>query len=172
MVFTVEPALATELKKTGRRFPRQGPVRVPHVQRCCDCGWFAGADTYEFQKVAGTGENPADKWQRVVDGKATPTSTRPRWRTCCRSSRRCARSRSPRPTKAAGNAPAALVVSASYDTDKFERVRFIKTDKQVRRRSRRRSWRAKLDASAYDETMKALDAVLAPPPPPPPPPAK
>jgi hypothetical protein len=73
-------------------------------------------------------------------------------------------------TNAAGNVPPSLVVSASYDTDKFERVRFTRNDKEALGMREGEAGVAVLDSSSYDETIKALDGVLAPPAPPAPPP--
>jgi hypothetical protein len=61
------------------------------------------------------------------------------------------------------NAPVALVASTSYDTNKFERVRFIRNDKQVLGVREGEPGAAVLDSNAFDEMMKALDAVISPP---------
>jgi len=52
------------------------------------------------------------------------------------------------------------VAAVSYDTDKFERVRFIKSEKEVSGVREGESGVAVVDGSAFDETMKALDAVI------------
>jgi endo-1,4-beta-mannosidase len=65
-------------------------------------------------------------------------------------------------TNAAGLADAALVAEASYDGDKSERVRFIRVDKEVRAVRDGEPGVAVVDADSFDETMKALDALVAP----------
>ena len=57
-------------------------------------------------------------------------------------------------------------MSASYDNGKFERVRFGRggTDSYGAREGEPGA--GKLDASALDDILKALDTVAAPPPPP------
>jgi hypothetical protein len=108
----------------------------------------------------------------VIDGKATDLDTTKVEDFLSKLSALRAQSFNPT-TNAAGSAEAALVASASYDTDKFERVRFIKGDKQLFGVREGESGVAVVDQSAFDETIKALDAAIAPPAPTTPaPPAK
>jgi hypothetical protein len=166
MIFAVEPSLATEVKKpvADLRDKDLFEFRMFNVLRLRIA---RGADTYEFQKVTGTGTPPADKWQRIIDGKPVDVDTTKMDDLVSKLSNLRAQSFNPT-TNAAGNAPPALVVSASYDTDKFERVRFIRNDKEALGSRDGEAGVAVLDSSSYDETVKALEAVVAPPPPPPP----
>ena len=167
MLFAVDPSLATEVKKTADDFRDKDlfEFRTFNVLRL---RLVRGADTYEFQKVAGSGENPTDKWQRLVDGKGTDVDTTKMEDLISKLSALRAQSF----TATAGalaKAPPALVAESSYDTNKFERVRYMKDDKQTIAIREGETGVAVVDSSAYDETMKALDAVLAPPAPPAPP---
>jgi hypothetical protein len=164
MVFTVEPSLATDVKKPVADFRDKDlfEFRMFNVLRLRIA---RGADTYEFQKVTGTGTPPADKWQRMVDGKPVDVDTTKMEDLLSKASNLRAQSFNPT-TTAAGSAPPSLVISASYDTAKFERVRFIRNDKEALGMREGEAGVAVLDSSSYDETVKALDAVLAPPPPP------
>jgi hypothetical protein len=171
LLFTVEPALLTDVKKTADDF-RDKDLFEFRSFNALRIRVARGADTYEFQKVTGSGQNATDKWQRVVDGKATDLDTTKVEDFLSKVSALRAQSFNPT-TNAAGNAEPALVVAASYDTNKFERVRFIEGDKQLFAVREGESGVAVVDQTAFDETMKALDAAIAPPEPAAPaPPAK
>jgi hypothetical protein len=173
MMFAVDPSLATEVKKTADDF-RDKDLFEFRTFNILQFQLARGADVYEFKKVPGAGDNPTDKWQRVVDGKGTDVDTTKMEDFLSKLSALRAQSFNPN-TNAAGSAPPTLVASVSYDTNKFERVRFIKGEKEVSGVREGEGGVAVVDTSSFDETMKALDAVLAPPAPPtppaPPPPA-
>ena len=160
LLFAVDPSLAADLKKTVDdlrdkdlfEFRSFNAVRL-RVSR--------GGEMFEFQKVAGSGENPTDKWQRVQDGKTTDVDLTKMEDFLTKVAALRAQSFNPT-TNAAGLAAPALTVEASYDTDKFERVRFIKGESQVFGVRDGEPGVAVVDASDYEETMKALDAVVAP----------
>jgi hypothetical protein len=171
LLFTVDPAMLTDVKKTADDF-RDKDLFEFRSFNALRVRVTRAADTYEFQKVTGTGQNATDKWQRVVDGKATDLDTTKVEDFLSKLSALRAQSFNAT-TNAAGNAEPALVASASYDTNKFERVRFIKGDTQLFGVREGESGVAVVDQSAFDETMKALDAAIAPPAPAAPaPPAK
>jgi hypothetical protein len=67
-------------------------------------------------------------------------------------------------TNAAGLAAPALVAAASYDTDKFERVRLVSGEGQAFGVRDGEAGVAVLDANDVSETIKALDAVVNPAP--------
>ena len=163
MIFAVEPSLATEVKKSlaDLRDKDLFEFRMFNVVRLRIA---RGAETYEFQKVAGTGTPPADKWQRIVDGKPVDVDTTKMEDLLSKLSN--LRAQSFNATSTAASAQPSLVVSASYDTDKFERGRFFRNDKEALAIRDGEPGVAVLDATAYDESVKALDAVLAPPAPP------
>ena len=161
ILFTVDPALATDVKKSVDDFRDKDlfEFRTFNAQRV---RVVRGTETFEFQKVAGAGQNPTDKWQRVSDGKTTDLDTTKVEDFLSKLAALRAQSFNPT-TNAAGNAEPALVASASYETNKFERVRFIKGDKQMFGVREGETGVAVVDQSAFDETMKALDAAVAPP---------
>ena len=120
-----------------------------------------GSETLEFKKVAGTGENAGEKWQRTVDGKPTDVDTAKMDDFLSKLTALRAQS-FVTATPSTGLAMPTLVVSNSYDNGKFERVRIAKTAEVFAARDGEPGV-AKLDTNAFDETMKALDAALAPP---------
>lgn len=159
LIFAVDPSLATDVKKTVDElrakdlfaFRSFNAVRVRLTR---------GGEVFEFQKTAGSGETP-DKWQRLVDGKATDVNLTTIEDFLTKLAALRAQSFNPT-TNAAGRAAAALVAEVSYDGDKFERVRFIQGDKEVFGVRDGEAGVAVLDADSFSETMKALDAVVAP----------
>jgi hypothetical protein len=162
MIFKVEPSLAADLKKTvdDLRDKELFEFRTFSVVRL---QITRGADTYEFQKVAGGGEGGADKWQRVVDGKPTDLDTAKVEDFLTKLSALRAQSFNPT-TNAAGLAAPALVAAASYDTDKFERVRLVTGEGQAFGVRDGEAGVAVLDANDVNETIKALEAVVSPAP--------
>jgi Domain of unknown function (DUF4340) len=161
MIFKVESALATDLKKTAEELRDKDlfEFRTYNVVRL---QVTRGADTYEFQKVAG-GEGGADKWQRVVDGKATDVDTKAMEDFLSKLSGLRAQSFNPT-TNAGALAQAALVAATSYDSGKFERVRLISGKGQAFGVRDGEGGVAVLDANDLSETIKALDAVINPAP--------
>lgn len=119
-----------------------------------------GSDIYEFQKLTGAGENGTDKWQRVVDDNATDVDATKMDDLLSRLSSLRAQSFNPT-TNAAGSAPSTMV-AVSYDSGTFERVRLIGGDGQAFAVREGEPGVAVLDATAYDDAMKALDAIVAP----------
>jgi hypothetical protein len=161
MVFAVDPTLVADLGKPAEEFRKKDvfEFRSFNVARI---RLTRGAETYEFQKVAGTGENTAEKWQRVVAGGA-PADVEAAKMDDLLTKLTNLRAQSFKTSGGTLDKPA-LVVSASYDTAKFERVRLAKTTEAVAVRDDEPGV-AVLDSTAYDELMKAVDAVVAPPPP-------
>ena len=68
----------------------------------------------------------------------------------------------PLTTKAGLDKPA-MVVAASYDQGKFERVRFATVDADSFAAREGEGGSAKLEGRGYDEMVTALDTLLAPP---------
>jgi hypothetical protein len=158
LIFAVDPSLAADVKK-GVDDLRDKDLFEFRSFNALGLRLVRGAQTFEFKKV--TGGEGGDKWQRIADGKPTDTDLTKMEDLLTKLAALRAQSFNPT-TNAAGLADAALVVEASYDTDKFERVRFIKGDKEVFAVRDGEAGVAVVDSSAYDETMKALDAVVAP----------
>jgi hypothetical protein len=121
-----------------------------------------GTDTFEFQKVPGGGEG-ADKWQRVTAGQAADVDTTAMEDFLSKLSALRAQSFNST-TNAAGLAQPALVAAASYDSDKFERVRLISGEGQAFGVRDGEAGVAVLDANDVSETVKALDTVVSPAP--------
>jgi hypothetical protein len=159
LIFAVDPSVAADVKKTvdDLRDKDLFEFRSFNVQRL---RLTRGNETFEFQKVTGSGETP-DKWQRVVDGKATDVDLAKMEDFLTKLAALRAQSFNPT-TNAAGLADAALVAEATYDENKTERVRFIKSDEGVFGVRDGESGVAVVDADSFAETMKALDAVVAP----------
>jgi hypothetical protein len=159
LIFAVDPSLATDLKKSVDdlrakdlfEFRSFNAVRL-RLNR--------GGEILEFQKVAGSGETP-DKWQRVADGKATDVNLTAMEDVLTKLAALRAQSFNPT-TNAASLADAALVAEVSHNTDRFERVRFIRGDKTVFGVRDGEPGVAVVDPTTFDETLKALDAVVAP----------
>jgi hypothetical protein len=158
LLFTVDPSLVTDIKKTADDF-RDKDLFEFRSFNAVRLRLTRGTDTYEFQKVKGTGENATDKWQRVGSGPATDVDTTKMEDFLSKLAALRAQSFTAT-TNAAGNAAPAFVAAVSYDTDKFERVRFIKGETEVFAVREGEGGVAVVDSSAYDETMKALDAVV------------
>ncbi len=158
LIFKVEPSLATDLKKTVDEL-RDKELFAFRTFNLMRLQITRGADTFEFQKV----EGGADKWQRVVDGKPTDVDTTAMEDFLSKLSALRAQSFNPT-TNAAGLAQPALVAAASYDSDKFERVRLITGEGQAFGVRDGEAGVAVLDANDVNETMKALDAVVNPAP--------
>jgi hypothetical protein len=157
MIFKVEPSLLTDVKKPADEF-RDKDLFEFRTYNALRVRVTRGAETYEFQKVSG-GDSAAEKWQRVTNGTATDVDTTKLEDFLSKVSALRAQSFNPT-TNAAGNASADMVVAASFDDGKFERVRFIRGEKQVFGVRDGEAGVAVIDESAYEETVKALDAVF------------
>jgi hypothetical protein len=160
LIFAVDPSLGTDLKKTVEDL-RDKDLFEFRSFTASRIKLTRGGETFEFQKVAGSGDNPTDKWQRVADGKPTDVDSTKIEDLLTKLAALRAQSFNPT-TNAAGLADPALVVEASYDTDKFERVRFVKGENELFAVRDGEPGVAVVDAADYEETMKALDAVVAP----------
>ena len=161
LIFKVEPSLAVDLKKTVDEVRDKDlfEFRTYNVDRL---RITRGSETYEFQKVAGGGENGADKWQRIVDGQTTDVDLSKMEDLASKLSALRAQSFN-QTTNAAGQDPT-LVVAASYDGGKFERVRIISGENDAFGVREGEPGVAVLDADNVKGTITALEAVLNPAP--------
>jgi hypothetical protein len=160
LIFAVDPSLAPELKKTAEDLRDKDvfEFRSFNVNRL---RVTRGADTFEFQKIAAGGDNAADKWQRIVDGK--PTDVEPTKMEDFVTRLAALRVQQFNPTtNAAALADAAIVVEATYAGDQNERVRFISGDKEAFAVRDGEPGVGVLDADNLKTTIAALDAVLTP----------
>lgn len=162
MIFTVDPTLVTDLKKgvDDYRDKELFEFRPFSAERL---RLTRGADTFEFQKVKGSGENAVDKWQRVNGGSASDVETTKMDDLLTKLSN--LRAQSFAGTDAGtGLLTPAMSVAVSYDQGKFERVRVGRSGGEAFASREGEPGAARLDVSAVDEATKALDALVAPAP--------
>jgi hypothetical protein len=164
MVFAVEPTLATDLKKTTDDFRDKDLFEFRNFN-AARLRIVRGAESYEFEKVAGSGENATEKWRRVAGGSAGSDVDATKMDDLL-TKLTSMRAQSFDPPGPSGLDTPVLIVSVSYDQGKFERVRFAKPAADAFGARDGESGVAKLDAVAYEDLMKALDAAVAPPAPP------
>ena len=159
MMFAVDPSLATDVKKGADDLRDKDlfEFRAFNVQ---GLKLTRGADVYEFKRTPAAGDSP-EKWERLVNGKPENADLAKMEDFVTKLAALRAQSYNPT-TNAAGNADAALVVEASFDDGKAERVRFIRGDKQVFGVRDGEAGVAVLDAEAFDQTMTALTEVVTP----------
>jgi hypothetical protein len=160
IVFTVDPALATDLKKPADEY-RNKDVFEFRSFNLARIRITRGTETHEFQKVAGTGENASDKWQRVVAGGAATDVDSAKMDDLLGKLTALRAQSFVSSNEATPVEKPAIVVAASYDDSKFERVRLAKAADAFAAREGEPG-AAKLDTTAYDEMIKALDALLEP----------
>jgi hypothetical protein len=154
MIFTLEPALVTDLKKPADDYRNKGllearPFNLARLRV------VRGKDTYEFEKVIGTGGAP-DKWQRKINGGAAADVD------AAKMDDFLSKITNLRADSfvAAGPAQPELVVSTSHDEGKFERVRFGKNGADVVASRDGEPGAGKVDPTNYGDTIKALDEVI------------
>ena len=155
IVFAVDPTLAADLKKPADEYRNKNvfefrPFNLARLRIT------RGADTYEFQKVAGTLAAQGDKWQRTVNGGAAADVDTTKMDDLL-SKLTNLRIVSFVPSSAA---KPEVIVAASYNEGKFERVRFGKAGADLFATREAEPGAGRLDAANYDDTIKALDAVV------------
>jgi hypothetical protein len=155
MVFAVDPTLATDLKKPADEYRNKNvfefrPFNLARLRVT------RGPDTYEFQKVGATPAAQGDKWQRTVNGGAAADvdSTKMDDLLSKLTNLRIVS------FVLSSTAKPEVIVAASYSEGKFERVRFGKAGTDVFATREADPGAGRLDAANYDETIKALDAVV------------
>jgi hypothetical protein len=161
LVFAVEPSLATDLKKTADDYRDKDLFEFRNFN-ASRLRIARGSDVYEFQKVAGSGENASEKWQRVVAGGAATDVDGTKMEDLL-TKLTSLRAQSFTAEGATGLDKPLLTVSASYDQGKFERVRIAKPAVDAFGAREGEPGAAKLDAVAYEDLITALDAAVAPP---------
>lgn len=154
MVFTLDPAIVTDLKKPADDYRNKGlfearPFNLARVRIT------RGTDTYEFEKVTGAA-GASDKWQRKINGgAAADVDTAKMDDFLAKLTNLRAES-----FVAAGPAQPELVIATSHDEGKFERVRFGKAGADVVAARDGEPGAGKVDATNYGDTIKALDEVV------------
>jgi hypothetical protein len=163
MVFSVDQALVGDLKKQIADY-RDKELFAFRSFNAAKVRIVRGTDVYQFQKVSGSGDNPADKWQRVnAGGSPTDVDTTKMEDLLTKLTNLRAQSFAGEKDKTGLDKPD-LVVSASFDQGKFERVRFAKPAADAFAAREGDPGAAKLDATAYDDANKALTELVTPPP--------
>jgi hypothetical protein len=160
LVFTIDPTVAADLEKPADEYRDKDLFEFRNFN-LARLRISRGNDTHDLQKVAVTGENAGDKWQRVSNGAATDLDAVKMDDFLAKVVALRAQSFVPAGNTTGLDKPT-VVLSASYDEGKFERVRMARTSEAFATRDGEPG-AAKLDLTAYDEMIKALDAVLAPP---------
>jgi hypothetical protein len=162
MVFSVDQTLVGDLKKQAADY-RDKELFAFRSFNAAKVRIVRGTDAYEFQKVNGSAGQP-DKWQRVSQGGSpADVDTTKMEDLLTKLTNLRAQSFAGEKDKTGLDKPD-LVVSASFDQGKFERVRFAKPGTDVFGARDGEPGAAKLDATAYDDANKALtDLVTRPP---------
>ena len=117
-----------------------------------------GAETFVFEKVKGTGKDAAEKWRRTAP-KAADVDTGKMESLLTGLSNLRAQSFAEPTAKTGLDAPAATVTARFGDANTQERVAFGRVGPDVFASRGDEPGAARLDAAAFDEALKALDAV-------------
>lgn len=171
LVFTIDPTLATDLRK-GVDDYRDKDLFEFRPFNAARLKITRGAESYEFQKVAGQGEGATEKWQRLpteASAKAGLTASAPTDIEGAKMDELLNKLSALRAQSFSGSTDStglqqpALIVDVSYEGDKFERVRVSRSGGEAFAARDQEPGAARLDQAAFDDAVKALDAALAPP---------
>jgi hypothetical protein len=157
MVFTVDATLLTDLKKSVDEY-RDKNVFAFRSYNLDRLRIVRGTNAYEFIKVKATAANEPDKWQRTINGGAAADADTTKVEDLLT---KLSNLRIESFVEKAPSQPE-ITVSASYDQGKFERVRLSKAGADALAAREGEPGAGRLDSTNYDETIKALDAVVAP----------
>ncbi len=160
MVFTVDPAFATELLKDAGEY-RKKELFEFRAFSAKSLVVTRGADTVTFTKVAGSGDNPTDKWT-IATGGATRDAD------AAKMDDLLAKLSNLRADIFVAAAPAAAAtpavkIAAAFDENKKEDASIGRDGADAYGTRPDEAGAMKLTGSAVDEALKALDEVLAPP---------
>ncbi|MBA3269422.1 MAG: DUF4340 domain-containing protein [Acidobacteria bacterium] len=161
-IFAVDPTLGADAKKPVEdyrdkdlfEFRNFNASRVKIVR---------GADTYEFQKIAATAANTADKWQRVVAGGSATDLDLTKMEDLL-TKLTSLRAQSFKAANGTGIDKPTVVISASYDGDKFEQVQVARGSPDVVASRNGEPGVAVLDTTSFDDMMTALNSIVTPAP--------
>lgn len=160
MVFTVDPAFATELLKEAGEYRKKElfEFRAFSAKKLVVT---RGAESITFTKVAGSGETPADKWTISGSGATRDADTAKMDDLLAKlSNLRADTFVAAAPAKAA---TPVVKVTAEFDENKKEDASIGKDGADAFGTRPDEAGAMQLTASAVDEALKALDDVLAPP---------
>ncbi|HXG88302.1 MAG TPA: DUF4340 domain-containing protein [Vicinamibacterales bacterium] len=156
LIFTVDPAIGSDLAKTADEY-RDKDLFEFRGFNASTLTIVRGTDTFEFKKLAAAGENAPEKWQRVTaGGSATDVDAAKMEELLTKLTSLRAQS-----FKVAGAEKPALLISANYDGGKTEQVQIVNTSTEAVAARNGEPGVAVLDPLAYEELVKALDALIA-----------
>jgi len=161
MVFSMDPAFATELLKDAGEY-RKKELFEFRAFSARSLAITRGADTVTLRKVAGTGENAPDKWTIAAGGATRDADS-------AKMDDLLAKLSNLRADAFVAAAPAAAAtptakVTAEFDESKKEEASIGRDGADAFGSRPDEAGAMKLSASAVDEAFKALDDLLAPPP--------
>jgi len=163
MVFTVDSTLQADLNKNFDDYRKKElfdfrPFYLAKLRVVID-----GTRTYEFEKIPPPKPTDPETWKVTQVGGASHTGDANAiddlWNKLVGIK---AETFVDAKTKTGLDKPS-LVVSASYDEGKFERVRFAQTGDNAYGQRDGEQGVAKIDAAAMKSALQALEAVVAPP---------
>ena len=160
MVFTIDPAFATELLKEAGEY-RKKELFEFRAFSAKSLVITRGADTVTFTKVAGTGDTPTDKWTIAAGGTTRDAESAKMDDFLAKLSNLRADV-----FVAAAPAPAmapAVKVTVEFDENRKEDASIGRDGADAYGTRPDEAGAMKLTGSAVDEAVKALDDVLAPP---------
>jgi hypothetical protein len=159
MVFTVEPSLLDDLKKPADQLRRKDVFEF-RAFNATSVQIVRGAETLTFEKARGQGKDAAEKWRetkpaaRDVDSSAFDT-----FLTKLANQRAQSFVETGGKTKTGLESPAMVVVVRFDDGKKEEKVTFGRTGADVYAAMAGQPGAAKIDATEFDDAIKALDAI-------------
>jgi hypothetical protein len=161
MVFTIDPAFATELLKEAGEY-RKKELFEFRAFSAKTLAITRGAETVTFTKVPGSGENPADKWTISGSGATRDADA-------AKMDDLLAKLSNLRADTFVAAAPAQAAapivkVTAEFDENKKEEAGIGRDGAEAFGTRPDEAGAMQLNGSAVDEALKALDDVLAPPP--------
>ncbi len=160
MVFTIDPAFATELLKEAGEY-RKKELFEFRAFSAKTLAITRGAETVTFTKVPGSGENPADKWTISGSGATRDADA-------AKMDDLLAKLSNLRADTFVAAAPAQAAapivkVTAEFDENKKEDASIGRDGADAFGTRPDEAGAMQLSGSAVDEALKALDDVLAPP---------
>jgi hypothetical protein len=166
MVFTVDESMATDMLKGVDEYRRKEVFDFRGFT-AREVVLTRGPQTVTLAKVKGEGENAAEKWTVAVagDGAFAARDAEAALADDLLTKVAGLRAQSFATAAPAGAVPA-LKVAARFDEQSREEVSFARQGSTVVATRADEAGVATFDAAAFDEALKALDAVIAPPKPP------
>lgn len=166
MVFTVDESMTTDMQKAADEYRRREVFDFRGFS-AKDVVLTRGAQTVTLAKVKGEGENAAEKWTVTVAGEgAFATRDAEAGKADDLITKVAGLRATTFAAKAAAGAAPVLKVAARFDEQSREEVAFARQGTTIVATRADEGGVATMEASPFDEVLKALDAVIAPPAPP------